>query len=334
VRAERGDVPFVVRAPALVLASETVAVHSRIDSQVMAVHFRDGDRVQAGQLLFTLDDRALRADLKHQEAMLATNEAELQNARRQFERARKLAAGGFESTSGLDQARADFESADARSAATRAEIERLRILLGYTEITAPIDGRAGAITATVGNTVKSNDGDQPLVILNRISPIFVQMGLPQQTLAPLRAQMAGGRVETRVLRDGVELPERGRIVFIDNSISRTTGNFESRAEFANADEALWPGMIVEMVVQLGEDRGVVAVPEVAVQHSTSGDFVFAVEQGTARRRPVVIRRYGEGLAVLESGLVGGEEVAVDGMLSLSEGAPVQVTSPAGEPAVK
>lgn len=324
--AERTSVPFVARVPGLVMASETVEVHARLDSQVMAVHFREGDMVRAGQLLFTLDDRALRADLRRQEATLATVEAELQNARRQYERARKLAAGGFESGSVLDKARADFESAEARTGAIQAEIERLRVLLGYTTITAAIDGRVGAVAATVGNNVKGNDAGVPLVVINRVSPIRVQIGLPQQVLAPLRELMARAPVETTVIRDGVELPERGVIEFIDNSINRTTGNFESRARFDNADEALWPGMIVEILVRLGQDNDVVAIPAVAVQRGSAGDFVFVIEQGTARRRPVSVRRYGEGLAILAAGLQGGETVAVDGMLSLSDGSPVEVVA--------
>lgn len=321
---EKGSVPFVIRAPGLVVASESVEVTSRLDSQVMQVHFREGDRVAAGQLLFTLDDRALVADLTRQQATLATGEAELENAKRQFERARNLAAGGFESTAVLDKARADFEAGTARVAAIRAEIDRLQVMLGYTRVTAAIEGRAGVIRATTGNAVKANDAANPLVVINRLSPILVQFGLPQQVLTPLRGRMASGDVATRVIRDGLELPEAGRIEFIDNAINRSTGTFEGRATFANADEALWPGMIVEILIRLGEDTGVVAVPEIAVQHGPSGDFVFVVADGKAAKRTVKVRRYGDGTAVVEGGLEGGEAVAVDGMLSLSEGTPVQL----------
>jgi len=323
-KAEKATVPSLARAPGLVIASETVAVHSRVDSQVLEVHFREGDRVEVGQLLFTLDDRTIRADLRRQEATLATLQAELNNARRQFERARKLAAGGFESTAELDKARADSEGDEARTNAIRAEIERLQVQVGYTRITAAISGRAGAITATVGNTVKANDAAAPLVVINCVSPIRVQFGLPQQVLAPLREQVNAGHDSARVIRDGVELPGEGRIAFIDNSINRTTGSFESRAQFENADEVLWPGMIVEVLVRLGEDVGVITIPENAVQHGSAGDFVFVIEAAVARRRSVSVRRYGEGLAVVTEGLTGGEQVAVDGMLSLSEGTPVDV----------
>ena len=328
--AERRDVPFVVRAPGLVMASETVEVHSRVDSQVMEVHFREGDMVKAGQLLFTLDDRTVNADLRRQQATLATMQAELENAKRQFDRARKLAAEGFQSTAELDKARADYESSEARALATKAEIERLQVTLGYTKITAAIDGRAGAITATVGNTIRANNSETPLVVINRVSPIRVQIGLPQQALAPLREQMARGDVSVRVIRDGVELADRGRIEFVDNTINRTTATFESRAQFANKDEALWPGMIVEILLRLGEDTGVIAVPETAVQHTPSGDFVFLVVDSKAARRTVKVRRYGEGLAIVTEGLTGGEVVVTDGVLSLSEGSPVEI--PAAKPA--
>jgi multidrug efflux system membrane fusion protein len=323
-RAEKTTVPFRVRAPCLVIPSETVEVHARLDSQVMGVHFKEGDMVHEGQLLFSLDDRTLNAEVRRQEATLATMEAELANARRQYDRARKLAAGGFESTAELDKARADFESADARTAATRADIERLHVQLGYTKITAAIDGRAGVITATVGNTVKANDAGTPLVTINRVSPIRVQCGLPQQALAPLRDLMAKNAVTARVMRDGVEIGDQGRIEFIDNNINRTTATFECRAEFANADEALWPGMIVELMLGLGQDAGVIAIPEIAVQHAASGDFVFVIEDNVSHRRTVKVRRYGEGLAVIDEGLKDGDVVAVDGMLSLSEGSPVEI----------
>jgi multidrug efflux system membrane fusion protein len=148
--------------------------------------------------------------------------------------------------------------------------------------------------------------------------------------------MLKGDVEARVIRDDVELPERGHIEFVDNSINRTTATFECRAQFENTDEALWPGMIVEVMIRLGEDTGVVAVPEIAVQHSASGDFVWVIADG-AHRRSVTVRRYGERLAVVTEGLQGGEQVAIDGMLSLSEGSPVEVPAakaPAAEPAPK
>jgi multidrug efflux system membrane fusion protein len=323
-KAEKQTVPFRVRAPCLVIPSETVEVQARLDSQVMEVHFKEGDMVREGQLLFTLDDRTLTADLHRQEATLATVDAELANARRQFERARKLAAGGFQSTAELDKARADFESAEARTVATKAEIERIRVLLGYTKITAAITGRAGVIAATVGNTVKGNDPTKPLVVINQLSPIRVRCGLPQQALAPLRELMARGEVTARVMRDGVEVGEQGTIEFIDNNINRTTATFECRAEFQNVDEALWPGMIVELMLALGQDEGVIAIPEMAVQHAANQDFVFVIEDGTSRRRNVGVRRYGEGLAVIETGLQDGDVVAIDGMLSLSDGSPVEI----------
>lgn len=323
-KAERRDVPFIVRAPGLVLASESVDVLSRLDSVVMEVNFREGDMVHEGQLLFTLDDRALVADLHRQEATLATGQADLRNAERQFERARKLASGGFESTAELDKSKADFEMASARTVATQAEIDRLKVLLTYTKITSAIDGRAGAVTATVGNTVKANDTAKPLVTINRVSPIRVRFGLPQQALAPLRERMAAGEVDVQVLRDGAKLPETGRVEFIDNNINRTTATFEGRARFENVSEDLWPGMVVEVLVQLGVDRAAVAVPEIAVQHGSSGEFVFVATEAGAKRRPVKVTRYGDGVAVVASGLDGGEQVVVDGVLSLSDGSPIEI----------
>lgn len=322
---ERRDVALRALAPGLVVPRDSVAVKARIDSEIVSIHFREGDDVRAGDVLFRLDDRALAAELARQQALLATDRAALENATRQYRRAESLAGEGFESTARLDQTRADYESAAARARATEAEIERLRVELGYTEIRAAIDGRAGVIHATAGNTVKAN-ADEPLVTIHRIRPILVQIGLPQQALALLRAAGAEGQVEVLAVRDGETLPGKGVVVFIDNAVDRTTGTVEVRAEFANDADELWPGMIVELQVTLGRTRDATTVPEVAVQHGPTGDFVFTIDDGVAKLRRVEVERYGEGWAVVSAGVTVGETVAVDGMVSLVDGAPVELAA--------
>lgn len=306
--AESRDVPIALKNVGTVVTYDSVAVRARLDSQVMEVRFKDGDYVEKGDLLFVLDDRSLKADLAREEAQLA-------NLKQQYERIRQLAAKEYDTQANLDAAKAAYE---AQAAAT----ESLRVLLDYTRITAPISGRTGTIAITAGNTVKANDA-QELVTINQVKPIRVQVSLPQRYLDHVRQAMAGGTVTVAAMRDGGGVSQ-GALEYIDNSVDQSTGTFAARASFPNEDEALWPGMFVSLVLTLGEEKNALTVPEVAIQHGQDGDFVFAVAGGKAAKKNVAVARLQDSIAVIESGLAAGEQVAVDGLMSLSDGSAVTI----------
>lgn len=323
---ESRDVPLALKSVGTVVTSDSVTLKSRIDSQIMEVKFKDGDYVEKGALLFVLDDRALKAQLGEMEANMESDKAKLDNLRVQFERSKQLAAKNFASQADLDNAKAAYEAQRATANASGAVIENTKVQLAYTRITAPISGRTGTISVTAGNTVKANDTS--LVVINQVKPIRVQVSLPQRYLGTVRDAMAKAPLEVSALREGGGEPSHGTLEYIDNAVDQSTGTFAARATFPNENEALWPGMFVNLILVLGEEKNVLTLPEVAIQHGQAGDFVFTVADGKAVKRPVKVARLQDAIAVIETGVSGGEPAVVDGLMSLTDGAAVTVKTDA------
>lgn len=322
--AQRQAVPLALQAVGNVVPYESVAVRARLDSQVTAVHFRDGEEVKKGDVLFELDANALRAQAAQLAANIARDRAQLENARRQSGRAEALVVKGFATKAARDDSAANVAVTAASLNASIAALDSVKVQLGYTRITAPITGRTGTINVTRGNNVRANDA-QPLVTINQLKPIRVQAALPQQHFEAVRAAMQAGpvRVQARQ-REGAgdaTLAE-GTLDYLDNAIDPATGTFVTRAGFANESERLLPGMFVTVTLNLGSTADALTVPEVAVQHGQNGDYVFVIVAGKALRRDVKISRMQDSLAVVESGLEEGARVAVDGILGLKDGSAV------------
>jgi multidrug efflux system membrane fusion protein len=305
-------------------------VRSRLDSQVIEVKFHDGDSVQAGDLLFVLDDRTLQAQAGELEANVRRDKAQLENLRQQYERDRALTAKGFETQANLDTAKAAYEAQRGTVGASEAALQSVQVQLGYTRIMAPIAGRTGTINVTVGNTVKANDTN-PLVTINQVQPIRVQTSLSQNYFEAVRAAMAAGSVEVAAVRQGGGEPSAGTLEYIDNTIDQSTGTFAARARFANADEKLWPGMFVTLTLNLGLEKGALVVPEVAVQHGQNGDYLFVIEGGKVAMRNVKVARMQDQQAIIAEGVKDGEQIAVDGILALKDGTAVAVKETKAEP---
>jgi multidrug efflux system membrane fusion protein len=326
--------PITLQAVGNVVAYESVAVRPRLDSQVTAVHFKDGDEVKQGDLLFELDDKSLRAREAELAANIARDRAQLENARRQSSRADTLAAKGFATKATRDDSSANEQVAQAALSASLAALESVRVERGYSRITAPITGRTGTINVTLGNTVKVSDA-QPLVTINQLKPIRVQAALPQHYFDAVRAAMQAGSVTVtaRQQDNAVEAPLlTGTLDYIDNAVDQNTGTFVTRAGFANADERLLPGMFVTTTLTLGTDTAALTVPEVAIQRGQTGDYVFVVTGTKVMKRPVTVARLQEGLAVIANGLEEGAVIAVDGLLGLTDGSSVSIAESAEKPA--
>ena len=318
------DVPQKIRAVGTVLPYQAVAIRSRVDSQIMEVKFHDGDPVKKGDILFVLDDRALKAQRVQTQANLDRDRAQLDNATRQYQRLAKLGAQGYASHTDLDNAQAAQKSAAAALGADQAALENIDVQLDYTVIAAPINGRTGTINVTVGNDVKATD--VPLVTINQIQPILMQASLPQDTFDRVRSAMQVGKVPAVASREGVAGTEKGTISYIDNAIDQGTGTFVTRAVFDNADEHLWPGMLGALTIEVGAYKQALTVPEVAIQHNGTTDFVFVIADGKAHKQDVKLTQIQDGLAIVANGLKVGDQVAVDGMMSLQDGNAVTVAT--------
>lgn len=304
--AARKDVPISLALVGNVIAYESVAIKSRVDSQITEVKFKDGDYVEKGQVLFKLDDRAIKAQM-------AEEQAKTSNAKLQYERARKLMAGKYVSQENVDNARANYET-------ELAALENAKVLLNYTTITAPISGRAGTINTTTGNNVKANDAN-PLVTINQVKPIRAQFAIPERYYEQVRAAMIAGEMPVIATRQGVAGETSGKLEYIDNAIDQTTGSFIARANFANEAEALWPGMFVNLALDLGVEKSALAIPAVAIQGDEDKHFVFKVIDGKAIKTVVNARIIGDE-AIISKGISDGETIITDGLLRVSDGASV------------
>lgn len=328
----RETVPVQINSLGTVLPYQSVSLKSRLDSEIIGVRFQDGDNVKAGDILFLLDDREIKAQLQEAKANLARDQAQLNNLRKKFERNKSLMTENMaisQEEYGDSKTALDVQASSVQ--ADKATIESLEVQLSHTQIKAPIDGRTGTINMTAGNTVKAND-TVPLVTINQISPILVQMFLPQKYFDGLRRAIGNGSVAVTATRDQTTGEIAGKMTYIDNTIDVTSGTFTARAVFPNEDEALWPGMLAQVSIDVGSTDGTITIPEVAVQDSPTGQFVYTVTGQTAKKVPVKVDRIQNGRAIIIEGLKEKDLVVTDGIMGLKDNA--QITIATDKPATK
>jgi multidrug efflux system membrane fusion protein len=318
--------PFPVEVATIgtVNAYATVALKSRIDGQIMESVVKDGEDVKVGDLLFTIDDRAIRADLHQAEANLARDRALLASAQRDVARLSALVGKNYASKQTLDQTMAQAESLQASVRADEAAVDAARVQLSYTEIRAPINGRAGTVNLPRGNMVKAND-TMALVVLNQLRPIYVAFSVPQTDLPRIRSAMAAGplRVGATIPGDSGG-PLAGTLTFIDNTVDVATGTILLKATFNNIELRLWPGQFVNVTLTLSVDPHAIVVPDVAIQRGQNGAYVYVVRpDSTVEMRQVSVARSRAGESVIDSGLAAGDNVVVDGQLRLAPGIKVE-----------
>ncbi len=319
----RATVPVSLAAIGNVEPIQTVAIKSRIDGEIVAVHVRDGQDVAKGQLLLELDDRYLQAQLKQLEAAEARDRALLANTQSLEQRYKDLLAKGFISQEAYTQARTSRDAAEATVAADHAAVETARVQLSYTKLRSPISGRTGKVILPVGNNVKANDAS-PLVVINQIAPIQVGFAVPDRYLNDIRAFSAKGSLPVRATPQGAQGVEAvGRLTFIDNAVDPQTGTIRLGATFANTDRQLWPGQFVTARVTLQEQANLIVIPSQAVQNGPKGQYVYVVKpDSTAELRDVVVERTEGEQAVVAKGLEAGETVVTTGQLRVVPGGKV------------
>lgn len=329
--AARKTVPLDIQVIGTVEPESTVAVHAQITGSLTAVHFREGEDVAKGQLLFSLDRRPLESALAQAEAALARDVAQAANARAQATRHQELAQRGIATKEQVDQTRTSAAAFDATVEANRAAVENARVQLQYATISAPISGRTGALMVHLGALVRASDST-PLVVINQVSPVSVAFGVPESRLAELKRYMSRGPVAVTAKVPGGEGEDTGRIWFVDNAVDRSTGTIKVKGTFDNRAGRLWPGQFANVTVTLTKVPDTVTVPSVAVQVGPQGQFVYVVKPDqTAEVRPVVVARTQGEESIIESGLTGGETVVTDGQLRLTPGSRVTVKSQGIEP---
>jgi RND family efflux transporter MFP subunit len=297
-----------------------VALKSRLETEITAVHFRDGVIVKQGDLLFTLDSRAIEAQIREVEATLASAKAQLEQNERDLERYTELVEKNAATVVTLNNTRTQVNIWRAAVNSNTAKLDNLKVQLSYATIRAPISGRASMAAVKVGNFVRPAD-TTPLATIIQIAPIYVSFALPQSSLPRLRAALTAETATVKAMVPGEDRQSDGQVTMIENSVDAATGTVAVRATMPNADELLWPGTLVRVRLTFREEDAV-TVPPTAIQVSQDGSFVFVVKDGVATVRPVKVARVLENETVLESGLAGGETVVTDGQLRLTNGSRV------------
>jgi len=360
--AEQKPMPVQVQAIGSAEANMVVSVKAQVGGELVRVHFKEGQDVKKGDLLFTIDRRPFQAALEqtqatmsqHQaaqrqaEANLSRDQAQLENAKVEEERYRRLVAGGFvareqydQFLTGLKTAEATIEADQAAVAtakalirADEAMVETAKLNLAYTEIKSPIDGRTGSLMLHEGNVVRSGGTtDSTLLVINQIQPIYVSFTVPQQQLPAIKTYMQAGTLQAEAVPTGEQKAERGIVTFVDNAIDPTTGTVRLKATFPNPEKRLWPGQFSNVTLTLTVDPDAIVVPSQAVQTGPQGQYVFVVKpDSTVETRRVVVKRTQGSDSVIASGLKPGENVVIDGQPRLQQGTKVEVKAPARSPA--
>lgn len=324
-QAVKKQTPVQIEALGTVTPIASVAIKTRIDTEITGVHFADGAKVKQGDVLLTLDSRAIEAQIQQAEGQIARDKAQLEGAERDMRRYTELVQKNATPVTNLDNAKTQYAVYAAAVKTDEALLQNLKVQLSYCTIVAPISGRISAASVKVGNFVRSAD-TTPIATIIQTAPVYVTFPMPQTSLPALREAMAEGAPSITAAIPGDTKRSIGRVAMIENTVDTATGMVSVRATMPNENETLWPGTLVTTQLTLREETAVV-VPSAAVQVSQRGTYVFVIKDDVATIKPVKVARAIGGESVLEAGLDGGERVVVDGHLQLVNGSRVVIRTP-------
>ena len=345
------DVPIEIQVIGNVEAYSTITVKSQVSGQLTKVYFREGDLVSKNDRLFTIDPRPylaqisqIQANIERDKAVLKQSEANLQRdtAQQKYaedeaarykklfdqgvmskEQAEQLRSNADALTQSLSADRAAIDSTRAQINADQAGLENAQVMLSYTDIRSPIDGKTGNLMIKEGNVVPANTTD--LIAINQIQPIYVTFSVPEANLSDIKHYMGRGNLPvTAITQESEPVKETGVLTFIDNNVDATTGTIKLKGTFSNPDRKLWPGQFVHVSLRLTTEPNALVVPNQAVQTGQDGTYVYVVNQGKAEFRPVKTGPRVDQELVIASGLQPGETVVTEGQLRLAPGSRVQL----------
>ncbi|WP_159105913.1 efflux RND transporter periplasmic adaptor subunit [Ideonella sp. B508-1] len=328
----RRDIRVIVPAIGNIAADNTAVVHAKVSGELKALYFHEGQSVRGGQLLAQIDPASYQIALDQAQANQAKDEAQLRNARLDLARYKDLVARQAAPQQQLDTQDALVRQLEAAVQTDQAAVRNAQLQLSYTRVVAPISGLAGLKQADLGNLVTPSDANG-LVSIAQVQPVNMVFAIPQQQLPTVRSHLAAGqalRVEAWDT-DNTHLLAQGSVASTDNAIDTTTGTVKLKALFPNQDLQLFPNQFVNVRLQLGTLAAATAVPAAAIQQGTHGAYVYEVVAPDAVRLQAVKVLATEGdWSAVEGGIHPGQQVVVDGMDRLRDGAKIQVITPAGD----
>jgi len=312
-----------------VQAFYTVSLKTRIDGQIMQVNFREGQDVKAGDLLIVIDPRPYQVALAQAEANLQKDEAQLTNAKAQYERNRVLYEQGVIAKQDLDTLQASFGTYEGTIASDKAAIDNAKLNLTYCRIVSPINGRVGLRQVDPGNYVTAA-GNTPMLTITQLHPIALVFTLPEDQLQQVAQRMHQGTLEVDAYsRDDQTKLATGKLLTINNQIDQTTGTVQLKAVFDNADNALWPNQFVNAHLLLQTLKDAITAPSSALQRGPEGTFTYVVDSNnTVQMRPMQVTLTQGTTVVVAKGLQAGDRVVTDGQEKLQAGMRVAPQAPA------
>ena len=330
-------IPDTLTFVAQIESSRRVDIVARVSGYLDRIAYQEGQLVQEGQVLFELDRKPFLAQLDGAKGELQSQEARFATARANLERIKPLAEQDALSRADLDRAQGDHDAAKAGVFSAQAKVREAELNLGYTTIRSPVTGVASRALQRQGAYINAMSDSASLTYVATLDPMWVNFSVSQNQMARVRGEISAGHVAAPreplqvalVMADGTVYPRKGRIDFADPSFSQDTGSFLVRAEIANPEKALRPGMFVSARVEGLLRPNAIVVPQLAVQQGANGHLVYVVRADkVAELRPVTVGDYyGPKDIVIVDGLKAGEQVVTDGVLKVVPGKPVQLARP-------
>lgn len=323
------DIPRFVSGIGSVLSLHSVVIRPQVDGILTRLQVKEGQLVKAGDLLASIDDRAIRASLDQARAQLGESQAQLQVAQVNLKRYKDLSIDDGVSKQTYDQQQALVNQLKATVQGNQAAIDAAQVQLSYTQIRSPVSGRVGIRNVDEGNFLRTSD-TQGLFSVTQIDPIAVEFSLPQQMLPTLQGLIAAQHPASvdAFLGADTESPAaillgEGRLSLIDNQISATTGTIRAKAEFSNAAQTLWPGQLVTVKIQTALDKAALVVPPTVVQRGMDSHFVYRLNGDKVDVVPVHVAYQNSDLTIV-TGVQPGDVLVSDGQSRLKAGAQVEV----------
>ncbi|HWY68728.1 MAG TPA: MdtA/MuxA family multidrug efflux RND transporter periplasmic adaptor subunit [Terriglobales bacterium] len=329
---QQRDIPVYLEGLGNVQAYYTVTIHSRVDGQLMQVHFREGQHVRKGDELALIDPRPYEVQVAQAEATKYKDQANLENAQRDLERYADLYKQGVIAQQQYNTQQSVVAQQEGLVRADDAQINNAKLNLTYCHIKAPIDGQVGLRLVDPGNMVHASDPNGMLVI-TQLQPISVLFTLPEDNLQMVMQHMKGRPLEVQAWnRDDTQQIADGRLETIDNQIDPNTGTFRLKAVFDNRDSALYPNQFVNARLQVYTRQNAITLQSTAVQRGSQGTYVYVLKQdNTVESRPIKVALTEGLIAVIDSGVRPGEQAVTDGQEKLQPGSRVDVQVPGQQP---
>ena len=328
-QAKRGDFPVVLTGLGTVDAYNSVLIRSRVDGQIMKLHFSEGDLVQQGDVLVEIDPRPYKASLEQAQAKKQQDDANLANSKRDLDRYQSLAKSDYATRQQLDTQTAQVAQLTAQIAADQAAIDNAQTQLDYTTIRAPIKGRVGFRLVDEGNIVNAST-TTGIVEINQIKPIAVIFTQPEDALPQISAGLAKAPLPVTALStDGTQIYAQGQLEVFNNQVDSGTGTIRLKAAFRNNDKKLWPGLSVTTRMTVSTRNDVILLPGTAILRGQTGFYAYVIgSDNKVEQRKLKISLMDQAQAVIDDGVKEGEMVVTAGQYRLQPGATVKVNNEA------